>query len=110
MSQVIDPSVATSLKEQFSLQHARKAYSAGVAGAITGAGTISLSGIFADGKITGPEVLAAGGAVVGGFVIAFFGAWLPTQKPTQPKPGPGDALVAGDGLGNEPEHRASEVQ
>ncbi len=84
MSHLIDPSVKPSLKEQFSLARAKKAYGAGVAGAVAGAGTISLAGIFADGKITGPEVLAAGGAVVGGFVLGFFGAWLPAQPPSTP--------------------------
>lgn len=79
MTNPIDPSVGTSLKEQFSLTRAKKAYAAGVAGAVTGAGTISLAGIFADGKVDGPEVVGIVGAVVGGFVLGFFGAWLPAQ-------------------------------
>jgi hypothetical protein len=109
MSQIIDPSVGTSIKQQFSLEHARKAYGAGIGGAIAGAGTISLSGIFADGKITGSEVLAAGGAIVGGFVVGFFGAWLPSQTPAPRKPGTGDVLVGGDGLGDDgqPKHAAN---
>lgn len=107
MTQIIAPNVGPSLKEQFSFERAKKAYSAGITGAVAGAGTISISGIFADGKIDGPEVLAAGGAIVGGFVAFFFAAWLPSQTvvPTIPK---GDALVPGDGLGDdgEPKHLA----
>ncbi|ROS63918.1 hypothetical protein EDF42_2172 [Curtobacterium sp. PhB172] len=107
MSQIIDPSVGSSLKEQFSLARAKKAYAAGVAGAITGAGTVSLGGIFADGKVDGAEVGVIISAVVGGFVLAFVGAWLPTN--TAPDaPGTGDVLVKGDGLGDdgEPKHSA----
>lgn len=79
MTNPIDPTVGPSLAEQFSLTRAKKAYTAGIAGAVTGAGTISLAGIFADGKIDGPEVVGIVGAVVGGFVLGFFGAWLPAQ-------------------------------
>lgn len=106
MTQIIDPSVGPSLKEQFSLTRAKKAYTAGVAGAITGAGTVSLAGIFADGKIDGAEVGVIISAVVGGFVLAFVGAWLPSNAPTTTEPGVGDVLVAGDGLGDEPKHAA----
>lgn len=105
MSQFIDSSVAPSLKEQFSLTRAKKAYSAGVGGAVVGAGTISLSGIFADGKIDGPEIVGAIGAVVGGFVVGFITAWLPKQPSSTAS---ADVLVPGDGLGDtgEPKHSA----
>lgn len=102
---IIDSSVPVALKDQFSLARAKKAYGAGIAGAITGAGAISLSGVFADGKIDGSEVTTAIGAIVGGFVIAFLGAWLPTQNTTAP--GKYDALVYNDGLNDDgPKHSA----
>lgn len=98
----IDPSVKPSLKEQFSLEHAKKAYGAGATAAIAAVGTVSLSGIFADGKIDGPELLGIGGAIVGGFVFGFFGAWLPAQPATPPKgipAEPSSVLTPDDGLG-----------
>lgn len=106
MSHIIDSSVKPTLKELFSLEHAKKAYSAGVAGAIVGAGTISISGIFADGKIDGSEVGGIIAAVGGGFLLAFFGAWLPAQTPVpiedgipvEAKLGASDALTPGDDL------------
>lgn len=76
---LVDPSVKPALREQFSLARAKKAYGAGVGGALAGAATISLSGVFADGKVDGTEVVGAIGAVVGGFVLGFVGAWLPAQ-------------------------------
>lgn len=105
---LIDSSVPVALKDQFSAARAKKAYGAGVAGAITGAATISLSGVFADGKIDGAEVVGAIGAVVGGFVVGFFGAWLPSQNTAAPRKQ--DAITYGDGLAAEPdgpEHRAA---
>lgn len=98
---IIDSSVPVALKDQFSPARAKKAYLAGCAGAVTGLGTISLSGVFADGKIDGTEVTAGIGAVVGGFVLAFFGAWLPTQNPSAPRKQ--DAVVYGDELGAAPD-------
>lgn len=100
---IIDSSVPVALKDQFSLERAKKAYGAGVAGAVTGAATISLSGVFADGKIDGGEVTAAIGAVVGGFVIGFLGAWLPTQNTTAPRKQ--DALTYGDDLAGDGDGR-----
>lgn len=105
MTQIIDPSVGTTLKDQFSLARAKKAYTAGVAGAIAGFGSISIAGIFADGKIDGPEVGGIIASVGGGFVLAFFGAWFPYQAVVAPAPGVNDALVKGDGLGG-PDHSA----
>lgn len=101
---IIDPTVAPAVKSQFSLTRAKKAWGAGVAGLITGFGTISLSGIFADGKIDGTETLSIIGSVVGGFVLGFVGAWLPSNEGAS-APGKNDALVAGDGLGG-PDHAA----
>ncbi len=80
MSHLIDPSVKPSLKEQFSWARAKKAYSAGVGGTVTGiAANVSVGGILADGKIDGPEVVSVIGFAVGGFVLGFIGAWLPAQ-------------------------------
>lgn len=72
------------LKEQFSFALAKKAYVAGVGGAVAGLGVVSFAGVFADGKVDGTEVLAIGGAIVGGFVPAFLGAWLPSQPASKP--------------------------
>lgn len=104
MSQFIDPSVGPSLKEQFSFEHAKKAYSAGIVAAVGAAATISLPNILADGKIDGPEVVGGIGIVVGGFVAGFFAAWLPSQTPasTTPKQTDYDVVAPGDGLGEEP--------
>lgn len=104
MSNLIDPTVKPALAEQFSLTRAKKAWGAGVAGLVTGLGTVSLSGIFADGKIDGTEVVGIIGASVGGFVLGFVGAWLPANKGA-----PTDALVQGDGLAagdDAPKHAA----
>lgn len=105
MSKIIDPSVPTSLKDQFSWAHAKKAWSAGITGAVGAAATISLPTILADGKIDGPEVVGAIGTVLGGFAAFFLAAWLPSQLPSVPKPGKNDALVKGDGLAEEPTGR-----
>jgi hypothetical protein len=104
MSNIIDPTVKPALAEQFSLTRAKKAWGAGVGGLVTGLGAVSLSGIFADGKVDGTEVIGIITAAVGGFVLGFIGAWLPknTGSPT-------DALIQGDGLAagdSAPEHRA----
>ena len=118
---IIDSSVGETLKEQFSLQHAKKAWSAGIGGAITGAGTVSLAGVFADGKLDGAETGVIISAVVGGFVLGFVTAWLPrngstttTRSSDEPpadvdEPTTGDALVPGDGLGDDgqPKHAAN---
>ncbi|MCU1617804.1 MAG: hypothetical protein JWO98_5344 [Frankiales bacterium] len=66
----------------WSLAGAKKAYGAGIAGAVTAAGTVSLSGVFADGKLDGGEVALLASTIVGGFVVAFFGAWVAENKPS----------------------------
>jgi NhaP-type Na+/H+ or K+/H+ antiporter len=101
MTNLIDPSVGTSLKDQFSWSRAKKAYSAGITGAVGAVATISLPDILADGKIDGPEVLAAFGVTAAGFVAGFFAAWLPAQRPSVRKPGKKDGIVRNDGLGAE---------
>lgn len=56
---------------------AKKAWSAGVAGAALAIGGISVTGFWADGKIDTAKVGAAAGAVVTGFVVGFLAAFLP---------------------------------
>ncbi|MBF4602845.1 hypothetical protein [Curtobacterium sp. VKM Ac-2884] len=56
---------------------AKKAWSAGVAGAALGIGGISVTGFWADGKIDTAKVGAAAGAVATGFVVGFLAAFLP---------------------------------
>ncbi|MBF4613740.1 hypothetical protein [Curtobacterium sp. VKM Ac-1376] len=56
---------------------AKKAWSAGVAGAALAIGGISVTGFWADGKIDTAKVGAAAGAVVVGFVAGFLAAFLP---------------------------------
>lgn len=101
-------SVKVALKDQFSPARAKKAYSAGLAGGVAGVTAgFTLGGIFADGKIDGTEVVGVATTFVGGFVLGFFGAWLPKQDTTAPRKQ--DALNYGDGLAVEPDgpdHRA----
>lgn len=76
-----DHEATTTVSENpFTLNNAKKAYAAGLAGAVTGAGTISLTGIFADGKLDTGEVGGVVIAVVGGFILGFVGAWFPTNS------------------------------
>lgn len=63
----------------FTLANAKKAYTAGVAGAITAAGGLSISTLFAGNGFDANQLAVDASVVVGGFVIAFFGAWLPAQ-------------------------------
>ena len=70
---------APTTAELFSLERAKKAYSAGLAAAIVGAGALA-GGIFTDGKIEVPEVVAVIGTGVSAFVVAFFAAWLPSNR------------------------------
>jgi len=56
---------------------AKKAWSAGVAGAALAIGGISVTGFWADGRIDTAKVGAAAGAVVTGFVVGFLAAFLP---------------------------------
>lgn len=63
----------------FSLAAAKKAYAAGVAGAIAAIGSVSIAGLFTDGKVDTNAALVAVATVIGGFVLGFFGAWLPSN-------------------------------
>jgi hypothetical protein len=93
-------SIKVALKDQFSLARAKKAYTAGVAGAVTGLTTnVTIAGVLADGKIDGAEVVSALGFTVGGFLLGFLGAWLPKQNPAAPRRQ--DAVVYGDELGDD---------
>jgi streptomycin 6-kinase len=56
---------------------AKKAYSAGVAGAALAIGGISVAGFWSDGKVDTNKVAAAAGSVVVGFVAGFLAAFLP---------------------------------
>lgn len=82
----------------FTLANAKKAYVAGVAGAVTAAGGLSLGAVFTGGNVDTNTLLADAGIVLGGFVIAFFGAWLPsnavvpTDAPLPPVPSESDNL------------------
>ena len=66
---------------------ARKAYSAGVAGAALAIGGISVAGFWADGKVDTGEVAAAAGTIVVGFLGGFLAAFLPKNaiNPTTPE-------------------------
>lgn len=64
----------------FTIANAKKAYSAGVAGAVTAIGGLSIGAIFAGGSLDTDTLLADAGIVLGGFVLGFFGAWLPRQR------------------------------
>lgn len=92
-------SIKVALKDQFSPQRAKKAYGAGVAGAVTGLTTnVTLQGVLADGKIDGAEVVGALGFTVGGFILGFLGAWLPKQNTAAPRKQ--DGITYGDQLGD----------
>jgi len=56
---------------------AKKAYSAGVAGAALAIGGISVAGFWADGKVDTGKVAAAAGTIVVGFIGGFLAAFLP---------------------------------
>jgi hypothetical protein len=66
---------------------ARKAYSAGVAGAVLAIGSISVAGFWADGKIDTSKVAAAAGSVVVGFIAGFLAAFLPRNAVATPEQG-----------------------
>jgi len=59
---------------------AKKAYSAGVAGAVLAVGGISVAGFWADGKVDTQKVAAAAGTVVVGFIGGFLAAFLPRNS------------------------------
>ncbi|WIB25440.1 hypothetical protein [Curtobacterium sp. MCSS17_015] len=69
---------------------AKKAYSAGVAGAALAIGGISVAGFWADGKVDTEKVAAAAGSIVVGFVAGFLAAFLP-RNAVAPPPGPQSA-------------------
>lgn len=71
---------ATSWWSKFAAQlgaRAKKAWSAGVAGAALAIGGVSVAGFWADGHIDTQKVAAAAGTVVVGFVGGFLAAFLP---------------------------------
>lgn len=69
---------------------AKKAYSAGVAGAALAIGGISVAGFWADGKVDTGKVAAAAGTIVVGFIGGFLAAFLPrnavTPSASDPQP------------------------
>lgn len=67
------------LGELFTLQRAKKAYSAGAAAGILAVGT-AVGPVLADGKIEGGEVAVLAGGFAVAFVGAFFAAWLARNK------------------------------
>lgn len=73
------------MSSQFSLDKAKKAYTAGIAGAVAAAGGLTLTGFFADGKLDTNAVVTAALTVVGAFVLSFLGAWLPSNGTKQKK-------------------------
>jgi len=68
---------------------AKKAWSAGVAGAALAIGGISVAGFWADGHVDTQKVAAAAGTVVVGFVGGFLAAFLP-RNATTPTDAQGD--------------------
>jgi len=60
----------------FTYANARKAYNAGLAGAIATASTISVATLFVNGSFDANAFLASAAAVVGAFVITFVTTWL----------------------------------
>lgn len=84
MTHVATTPAPRTLREQFSLENAKKAYAAGVAGAVAAASTVSIASVLSDGKVDGPELVAIGGGIVGGFLFGFLGAWLPSQPGSAP--------------------------
>ncbi|PZE66882.1 hypothetical protein [Curtobacterium sp. MCBD17_021] len=69
---------------------AKKAYSAGVAGAVLAIGGISVAGFWADGKVDTEKVAAAVGSIVVGFVAGFLAAFLPRNATTSSSSEQGD--------------------
>lgn len=61
-------------RNPFTLANAKKAWAAGVAGAAAAAGTLTLTG-----ALDKDAILADVGIVLGGFVVAFAAAWVPSN-------------------------------
>lgn len=60
---------------------AKKAWSAGVAGAVLAGSGVSLSAFFAEGHLDTAAVATAAGAIVVGFVGGFLAAFVPRNDP-----------------------------
>jgi hypothetical protein len=58
---------------------ASKAWGAGVAGAVTAVGAVSVAGLFTAHGLDATAIAAAGGSIVGGFLLGFVGAYFPTN-------------------------------
>jgi hypothetical protein len=76
----LEPGHVAVSQNPFTIANAKKAYTAGIAGAVTAAGGLSLGAVFTGGTIDTNTLLADAGIVIGGFVLAFFGAWLPRNS------------------------------
>lgn len=76
---VAGQSEVVTLGELFTLQRAKKAWSAGLAAGILAAGS-SVGLAFSDGKVESGELAVVAGAFIVPFVGAFFAAWLPKNK------------------------------
>lgn len=73
----LEPGHVAVSQNPFTIANAKKAYYAGIAGAVTAAGGLSLGAVFTGGSFDTDMILADAGIVIGGFAIAFFGAWIP---------------------------------
>lgn len=60
---------------------AKKAWSAGVAGAALAIGGVSVAGFWADGHVDTEKIAAAAGTIVVGFVGGFLAAFIPRNAP-----------------------------
>jgi uncharacterized membrane protein YfcA len=60
---------------------AKKAWSAGVAGAVLAGSGVSLSAFWAEGNLDTEAVATAAGAIVVGFVGGFLAAFIPRNDP-----------------------------
>lgn len=60
---------------------AKKAWSAGVAGAVLAIGGVSVAGFWSDGQVDTAKVAAAAGTIVVGFVGGFLAAFIPRNDP-----------------------------
>lgn len=58
----------------------RKAWGAGLAGAVTAVGAVSLAGLFTDHGLDATAVATAVSSIVGGFVLGFVGAFFPVNR------------------------------
>jgi hypothetical protein len=67
----------------FTLENAKKAYSAGAAALVVAEGAV-IGPVLADGQVSASEVGLLVATAVVSFVGAFFAAWLPAQ-PSSPQ-------------------------